>query len=199
MRLLTGFHRFARGRSESLFQPSLTLDHRADFEKAHPPFPCWRSGAMRSLTLQLAKARSQENSYRNRLDNLKMTVERVQALGGQYQNRLQDTRRLITQMRLSLEESKSSLHSTVGGAGSGPEITAMPGDPPAGITGSLAVSEVFSGRWLGFSLETVTTNFVFLSVPQFPILLLYIILPGSFLANHILTLGLSPLPSPRSF
>lgn len=69
-------------------------------------------GAMRSLTLQLAKARSQENSYRNRLDNLKMTVERVQALGGQYQNRLQDTRRLITQMRLSLEESKSSLHNT---------------------------------------------------------------------------------------
>lgn len=104
-------------------------------------------GAMRSLTLQLAKARSQENSYRNRLDNLKMTVERVQALGGQYQNRLQNTRRLITQMRLSLEESKSSLHNTVGGAGSGPEITAVPGDPPAGITGSLAVSEVFSSIW----------------------------------------------------
>ncbi|XP_036128726.1 laminin subunit gamma-2 [Molossus molossus] len=69
-------------------------------------------GAMRSLTRQLAKAKSQENSYRNRLDNLKMTVERVRALGGQYQNRVQDTRRLITQMRLSLEESKSSLHNT---------------------------------------------------------------------------------------
>ncbi|KAM5294466.1 laminin subunit gamma-2 [Glossophaga mutica] len=69
-------------------------------------------GAMRSLNLQLTKARSQENSYRNRLDELKRTVERVQALGGQYQNRVQDTRRLITQMRLSLEEGESSLRNT---------------------------------------------------------------------------------------
>lgn len=76
---------------------------------------------MRSLNLQLAKARNQENSYRNRLDDLKMTVERIQALGGQYQNRVQDARRLITQMRLSLEESQSSLRNTVGGAGLGSE------------------------------------------------------------------------------
>lgn len=69
-------------------------------------------GAMRSLNLQVAKARNQENSYRNRLDDLKMTVERIQALGGQYQNRVQDARRLITQMRLSLEESQSSLRNT---------------------------------------------------------------------------------------
>lgn len=69
-------------------------------------------GAMRSLNLQLAKARNQENSYRNRLDDLKVTVERIQALGGQYQNRVQDARRLITQMRLSLEESQSSLRNT---------------------------------------------------------------------------------------
>ncbi|KAF6293069.1 laminin subunit gamma 2 [Rhinolophus ferrumequinum] len=69
-------------------------------------------GAMRLLNLQLAKARNQENSYRNRLDDLKMTVERIQALGGQYQNRVQDTRRLITQMRLNLEESQSSLRNT---------------------------------------------------------------------------------------
>lgn len=48
-----------------------------------------------------------------------MTVERIQALGGQYQNRVQDTRRLITQMRLTLEESQSSLRNTVGGAGLG--------------------------------------------------------------------------------
>lgn len=74
---------------------------------------------MRLLNLQLAKARNQENSYRNRLDDLKMTVERIQALGGQYQNRVQDTRRLITQMRLTLEESQSSLRNTVGGAGLG--------------------------------------------------------------------------------
>ncbi|XP_036297904.1 laminin subunit gamma-2 [Pipistrellus kuhlii] len=69
-------------------------------------------GAMRSFSLRLAKARSQENSYRNRLNELKMTVERFQALGSQYQNRVQDTQRLITQLRLSVEESRSSLGST---------------------------------------------------------------------------------------
>ncbi|XP_037001564.2 laminin subunit gamma-2 [Artibeus jamaicensis] len=69
-------------------------------------------GAMRSLNLQLTKARSQENSYRNRLDDLKRTVERVRALGGQYQNRVQDARRLITQMHLSLEQGESSLRNT---------------------------------------------------------------------------------------
>lgn len=69
-------------------------------------------GAMRSLNLRLAKAKSQENSYRNRLDDLKLAVERIQALGGQYQNRVQDTRRLVSQLRLSLEESQSSLRNT---------------------------------------------------------------------------------------
>lgn len=68
--------------------------------------------AKRTLSLQLAKARSQENSYRNRLDDLKMTVDRVRALGSQYQNRAQDTSRLISQMRLSLAESEASLQST---------------------------------------------------------------------------------------
>ncbi|XP_012368222.1 laminin subunit gamma-2 [Octodon degus] len=66
-------------------------------------------GASRSLSLQLAKARGQANSYRDRLDDLKMTVERVRALGSQYQNRVQDTRRLIAQMRLSLAENEASL------------------------------------------------------------------------------------------
>ncbi|XP_045372599.2 laminin subunit gamma-2 [Camelus bactrianus] len=69
-------------------------------------------GAIRSLNLQLTKARSQENSYRNRLDDLKMTVERVRALGSQHQNRGQDARRLLTQMRLSLEESEAALQSS---------------------------------------------------------------------------------------
>nr|XP_044997141.1 laminin subunit gamma-2 [Jaculus jaculus] len=66
-------------------------------------------GTSRSLGVQLAKVRSGENSYRNRLDDLKMTVERVQALGDQYQNRVQDTRRLISEMRSSLAESEASL------------------------------------------------------------------------------------------
>lgn len=61
----------------------------------------------------------EENSYRSRLDDLKRTVEIIQALGSQYQNRVQDTRRLVTQMRLSLEESEASLRNTVGVAGLG--------------------------------------------------------------------------------
>nr|XP_010589263.1 laminin subunit gamma-2 [Loxodonta africana] len=69
-------------------------------------------GAIRSLNLQLAKVRNQQNSYRNRLDDLKMTVDRVRALGSQHQNRVQETRRLITQMRLSLAESEASLQNT---------------------------------------------------------------------------------------
>ncbi|XP_006143943.1 laminin subunit gamma-2 isoform X1 [Tupaia chinensis] len=69
-------------------------------------------GMSRSLNLQLAKVRSQENSYQNRLDDLKRTAERVRALGNQYQDRVQDTRRLITQMRLSLAESEASLRNT---------------------------------------------------------------------------------------
>lgn len=119
---LLGFHHFDISLSNSLFQPSMMFDHFILTSKDLIfPFSCWCSGAMRSLNLQLAKARNQENSYRNRLDDLKITVERIQALGGQYQNRVQDARRLITQMRLSLEESQSSLRNTVGGAGLGSE------------------------------------------------------------------------------
>ncbi|XP_006872602.1 PREDICTED: laminin subunit gamma-2 [Chrysochloris asiatica] len=69
-------------------------------------------GMIRSLNLQLARVRNQENSYRNRLDDLKMMVERVRALGSQHQHRVQETRRLITQMRLSLAESEASLRNT---------------------------------------------------------------------------------------
>ncbi|XP_064450284.1 laminin subunit gamma-2 isoform X6 [Mirounga angustirostris] len=69
-------------------------------------------GASKSLSLQLVKARSEENSYRNRLNDLKTTMERIRALGSQYQNRVQDTHRLVTQMHLSLEESEASLRNT---------------------------------------------------------------------------------------
>lgn len=114
---LVGLRHLAVGRSTSPCQPSIMIDPHADFKKAHPLFPCCCPGAMRSFSLRLAKARSQENTYRNRLNELKMTVERFQALGSQYQNRVQDTQRLITQLRLSVEESRSSLGNTVGGAG----------------------------------------------------------------------------------
>nr|XP_025856942.1 laminin subunit gamma-2 isoform X2 [Vulpes vulpes] len=69
-------------------------------------------GASKSLSLQLVKARREEESYRNRLDDLKMMVERIRVLDSQYQNRVQDTRRLVTQMQLSLEESTASLRNT---------------------------------------------------------------------------------------
>uniref|UniRef100_A0A8D2CU09 Laminin subunit gamma-2 n=1 Tax=Sciurus vulgaris TaxID=55149 RepID=A0A8D2CU09_SCIVU len=69
-------------------------------------------GVSRALSRQLDKVRNQENSYRNRLDDLKTTAERVRALGSQYQNRVKDTLRLTTQMRLSLAESEASLSNT---------------------------------------------------------------------------------------
>lgn len=69
-------------------------------------------GARRAHSLQLTKMRNQENSYLNRLEDLKRTVERVQALSSQHQNRVQDTTRLVSQMRLSLEESEALLRNT---------------------------------------------------------------------------------------
>ncbi|XP_004396930.1 PREDICTED: laminin subunit gamma-2 [Odobenus rosmarus divergens] len=69
-------------------------------------------GASKSLSLQLVKARSEENSYWNRLNDLKTTMERLRALGSQYQDRAQDTHRLVTQLHLSLEESEASLRNT---------------------------------------------------------------------------------------
>lgn len=71
-------------------------------------------GASKSLSLQLGKARSEEKSYWHRLNDLKMTAERMRALDSQYQNRVQDDRRLVSQMHLSLEESEASLRRTVG-------------------------------------------------------------------------------------
>nr|XP_051697376.1 laminin subunit gamma-2 isoform X2 [Oryctolagus cuniculus] len=68
--------------------------------------------AGRALSVQLAKMRSQENSYRARLAELGRTAERLQALGTPHQRRAQDTRRLLAQMRLSLEESDAALRNT---------------------------------------------------------------------------------------
>ena len=48
-----------------------------------------------------------------------MTVDRIQALGSQNQNRVQDTSRLISQMRLSLAENEASLQNAVCSAGQG--------------------------------------------------------------------------------
>jgi hypothetical protein len=64
-----------------------------------------------------------------------MTVDRVRTVGGQYQNRVQDTRKLITQMRLSLAESEASLRNTVRLAGVGVlRVTAWVGDPTTDLT-----------------------------------------------------------------
>lgn len=67
----------------------------------------------------MGKARSEEKSYWHRLNDLKMTVEKMRALGSQYQNRVQDARRLVSQMHLSLKESEASLRRTVGVSGFG--------------------------------------------------------------------------------
>uniref|UniRef100_A0A8D0GBE9 Laminin subunit gamma 2 n=1 Tax=Sphenodon punctatus TaxID=8508 RepID=A0A8D0GBE9_SPHPU len=60
----------------------------------------------RSLESRLSKVKGQESNYQNRLDEIKATVERLQALVGRYQNQVQDTRRLIERARLDLEQSK---------------------------------------------------------------------------------------------
>lgn len=69
-------------------------------------------GALRTIHLQLAKVRSQETSFRERLDELQRAAEHVRALGGQYQHRVQDTRRLVSQLQLRLEESEAALRAT---------------------------------------------------------------------------------------
>ena len=166
--------------SQSLFQPSIFDDLTP--QGAHPPFPYWYSGAIRSLNLQLAKTRSQENSYRTRLDDLKMTVERLRTLGSQHQDRVQDTRRLITQMRLSLEESEAALRNTVGGAGLGGESPCCAGGPTAHLMGSLFLS--------GFlvSLVVSRTSFPcsshnFLWLPASSYFMLYSFPGGSVVKN----------------
>ena len=141
---ILGFYCFAESQSKSLFQPCIFDDLTP--QRAHPPFSCWCSGAIRSLNLQLAKARSQENSYQTRLDDLKMTVERLRTLGSQHQDRVQDTRRLITQMRLSLEESEAALRNTVGGAGLGVRVPAVLGGPRH-MSWAHLVSRVFWSLW----------------------------------------------------
>lgn len=70
--------------------------------------------AGRALGFRLAKARSQESSFQARLAELRRTAESLQALGGPHLRQAQDTRRLLTQMRLHLEESDASLQNTVG-------------------------------------------------------------------------------------
>ncbi|XP_058525689.1 laminin subunit gamma-2 [Ochotona princeps] len=65
--------------------------------------------AGRALGFQLAKARSQENNFRARLAELRRTAESLLALGGPHLRQAQDTRRLLTQTRLHLEESDASL------------------------------------------------------------------------------------------
>lgn len=137
------------------------------------------------------KARREEESYRNRLDDLKMMVERIRALGSQYQNRVQDTRRLVTQMQLSLEESTASLRNTVGVTVFRVlRIAAGWGDPPA-------VSHIFCSTWqrVGlFFLKTGASVLCSWGSCNFPFYCIYV-LPSSFLANCILTLALSVLRS----
>ncbi|XP_055963971.1 laminin subunit gamma-2 [Sorex fumeus] len=66
-------------------------------------------GALRTLHQQLAKVRSQESSFRERLDGLQRAAERVRALSDQNRHRAQDAHRLIAQLQLQLQDSEAAL------------------------------------------------------------------------------------------
>lgn len=66
-------------------------------------------GTIQSLHLQLARVRSQEGSFKQRLEDLQQAAERVRALGVQNQLRVQDTQRHLSQLQLHLEESEAAL------------------------------------------------------------------------------------------
>ncbi|XP_038613826.1 laminin subunit gamma-2 [Tachyglossus aculeatus] len=66
----------------------------------------------RNMMRNLSQVRALEINYPSRLEAIKRIVEEIQTLGNQYQNQVQDTRRLITKMSETLEERKTSLRVT---------------------------------------------------------------------------------------
>lgn len=96
------------------------------------------------------KVRSQEKSYRSRLDDLKTAAERIRALSSQYRNRVQDTRSLVTQMRLSLVESEAALQNAVGLAGLGycePLLWGPTNSSPSSLSVPLGFLVHLAGSW----------------------------------------------------
>ncbi|XP_027679461.2 laminin subunit gamma-2 [Chelonia mydas] len=63
----------------------------------------------KSLESRVSKMKGQESSYQSRLADIRVTVQRLQALGRQYQVQVQDIRRLIERARLDLGQSKVTL------------------------------------------------------------------------------------------
>uniref|UniRef100_A0A8C3HRA0 Laminin subunit gamma 2 n=1 Tax=Chrysemys picta bellii TaxID=8478 RepID=A0A8C3HRA0_CHRPI len=66
-----------------------------------------------SLESRMSKMKGQESSYQSRLADIRVTVQRLQALGRQYQAQVQDIRRLIERARLDLGQSKVTLSGLV--------------------------------------------------------------------------------------
>uniref|UniRef100_A0A8C3HQP9 Laminin subunit gamma 2 n=1 Tax=Chrysemys picta bellii TaxID=8478 RepID=A0A8C3HQP9_CHRPI len=67
----------------------------------------------KSLESRMSKMKGQESSYQSRLADIRVTVQRLQALGRQYQAQVQDIRRLIERARLDLGQSKVTLSGLV--------------------------------------------------------------------------------------
>ncbi|XP_066480634.1 laminin subunit gamma-2 [Tiliqua scincoides] len=63
----------------------------------------------RSLGTRLSKIKSQEFTYRTRLEEINEMANRLQSLGSQYRSQVQDARRLIERARLDLEQSKAKI------------------------------------------------------------------------------------------
>lgn len=122
-----------------------------------------------------------------------MTVERVQALGNQYQNRVRDTRRLIAQMRLSMAENEASLRNSVGMMVL--RTAALLRDPPEISRAHFLPLRVFgllAGSWTSIPCNSQTYSVCLW--PEISYLMLCTLLPGSFLSDHVLNLILSLSP-----
>uniref|UniRef100_A0A8C0J1Y3 Laminin subunit gamma 2 n=1 Tax=Chelonoidis abingdonii TaxID=106734 RepID=A0A8C0J1Y3_CHEAB len=67
----------------------------------------------KSLESRMSKMKGQESSYQSRLADIRVTVQRLQALGRQYQAQVQDIRRLIERAHLDLGQSEVTLSGLV--------------------------------------------------------------------------------------
>lgn len=57
----------------------------------------------------MARLKGQGSSSQSRVDEITATVERVRALGSQYERQVQETRQLLERARLDLDRSGTAL------------------------------------------------------------------------------------------
>ncbi|XP_025061969.1 laminin subunit gamma-2 isoform X2 [Alligator sinensis] len=63
----------------------------------------------KSLEGQVSKMKGQEAGYQRRLDDIKVTLERMKVLGSQYQRQVRDIQRLLERAQVTLEQTKVTL------------------------------------------------------------------------------------------